>query len=39
MWWMSKPKRDPIVIKKTGCEECGFHFGWHAKGCKKRVAK
>lgn len=34
MWWMGQPpKRGPIVVPKTGCDKCGFHFGWHAMGC------
>lgn len=24
---------DPV----KGCPDCGFHFGWHAIGCKERA--
>jgi hypothetical protein len=36
MWWMGVPKREPKVIPKTGCDECGYHFGWHKFGCSKK---
>lgn len=33
MLWMGVPKREPKVIPKTGCDECGYHFGWHKRAC------
>lgn len=42
MVWMGhgQDKRDPTERRKVvlGCSECGFHFGWHAKGCKHRAS-
>jgi hypothetical protein len=32
-----QPKQERKIV--PGCPGCGFHFGWHAKGCQKRAVQ